>query len=661
MHWHNYRPIVFDKTDWVYVDFLNLSKANNHNEIIFNASHILKKIKSDEFIIVIESFKIDDNYKYIIYFQLDLTKCIFIECENITCIYNVNQNEIKDSISKTNKLIKNFEKIDSSLKKIETQPDLFYYLFIVHSIGPIFSLINTQFNSKLRADIKIKIMPIKSTLSENYSKPIEVILALMSKNLFFYHFLVPNNVYLLKTDKKLEIDYSKKVNEPSLLFIDDTTLINISKAENDDRMRLFSQKSISLSKENSNFKSDLDGILIEKKIKKPYTTNLNQKINLMDYYDILMPNNEFKLIIKVDGQIDSFIVYYDARYSLHQLSILPGMRIRISNLIKKSDFIFKSNSFLTSSYDQKLNFLTNFSNDEEKNVKQQKKSKLIYDNLVSLDTIYEAFYKTRHKLDFEDSKTRLNLIFKIENNKILKIIGQILKIYEISIRLKCKFCNHLVDSCMCNLDSSLSSQKKNDTKIFFDSNRYKIELNITFLIDDNTSLLKVIYTDLDFNIKSIYSNIFYHISEYITEILFKYLNELYIPILPIQNFNDSDENYEENLLKLIQNSKFNKTTFIDDNSNLEDSIFSSNKEERVMSDIYKIIDDFMSNTIINRYFVFNICQKGMMLSSYYNQKLKLNQQFVKMNDGDLNQLFRSIQTVNCIMFKPLDNIDITDL
>ena len=58
--------------------------------------------------IVIERFKMDDqsNDKIIIYFQLDLSKCIFKEFDNIPCIFNANQNEIKDSIIQTNKLRK---------------------------------------------------------------------------------------------------------------------------------------------------------------------------------------------------------------------------------------------------------------------------------------------------------------------------------------------------------------------------------------------------------------------------------------------------------------------------------------------------------------------------------------------------------------------------
>ncbi len=640
-----------------------MSDEYKHDEIFFNVDHILKEIKSDRFIAVIESFKMDNqpDDKLIIYFQLDLSRCIIKEFKTSSCYFNTHQNEIKDSICKTNKLIENFEKIDKSKEKNKTSLNLFYYLFNVISIGPISSLINTQFKSKLRADIKIEIIPINSNLEENCIQPVEVILVLMSKNLFFYNFLLPNNFYQLKTDKKLEIDHSNSLN---MLFIDEKTLISISKVKNDDRVRIFSQKFISLNKENSNFKSDLNGILIEKKILKSNTANYSQKTNLMDHYDLLIPNNEFKLILKIDDQIDNLVtIYYDTRYSLHQLSILPGMKIRISNLIKKSDFVFKSNSFLTSNYFQKINFFGNeVLNNKPENILKQ--AKLIYDKLDSLDNINESFYTNQHKIDFNDANTRLKFLFENSNEKCLKIIGQILKIYELTIRLKCKFCTNLADMCICDSSSSsFSSDHGNkNTKVVIDSYKYKIELNITFLIDDNTSLLKVIYTNLDFDLKSINSNVFYHISEYITQILLKYLNELYIPILPIQIFNDLDQNYDENLLKSMRQSKFSKKdTTINDNTNFENSFYATNNEDRVKSDIYKILYDYLSNKIVNRYFVFNISQNGKVISKYYNQKSKLNQQFVKLNEGDTNQLFKSIQTVNCNFFNPLNNIDIMDI
>lgn len=620
--------------------------------------------------IVVERIKTDEqsNDKIIIYFQLDLSKCIFKEFDNISCIFNANQNEIKDSIFKTNKLVKNFEKIDSSPEKIEKNSNIFCYLFKVISIGPIYSLINTQFKSKLRADIKIEIIQLNS----NLKKPVKVILALMSKNLFFYHFFLPNFFYLMKSDKKLEIDHSNKLNISSMIFIDDTTLINISKVKNNDRKKLFSGDFDSSNEQNSTisneFKSDLCGLLIDKKIKKPFTSNVNPKSNIMDHFDLLIPNKEFKLIIKLDDQQDDCVtVFYDTRYSLHQLSILPGMRIKISNLIKKSECIFKSNSSLTSLYDQKLNFFGNVSIYELDKNQQILKSNAIYDKIANLNTIYESFYTNQNKIDLDDSYSRLNLIFKTTNEKGLKIIGQILKIYELTIRLKCKFCNYLADSCICNSSScsssssSLSTENK-ITKTFIDPHKYKVEFNISFLIDDNTSLLRVNYTDFDFDLKSMYSNIFYNIPDYIGQILLKYLNELYIPILPINNFNDSDDNYEENLLKSIQHSKLNNrdTAYSGDSTNLENFFGSNNKEDRVKSDIYKTLYDFLSNTIISRYFVFNITPNAT-ITKYYNQKLKLNQQFLKINEGEKHQLFKSVQMANCNFFKPLDNLDIMDL
>ena len=96
-------------------------------------------------------------------------------------------------------------------------------------------------------------------------------------------------------------------------------------------------------------------------------------------------------------------VYFETRYSLHQLCVLPGLRIRAYNLVKKSsgENEFRSNTNLSVVFEQDLDVLAfeeRFAFDHgnaqarEAEESRETRKKTIYDNLNELDTIFESFY-----------------------------------------------------------------------------------------------------------------------------------------------------------------------------------------------------------------------------------------------------------------------------
>ena len=189
----------------------------------------------------------------------------------------------------------------------------------------------------------------------------------MSKYLYYYNFLFTGNSYLLKTSsnvKAFSFNNSRKKNKEvapgALLFFDETmaiyddyTILNYKPDCNKKREKIAKTKET----DPIEFISEITGTLIEKKL----MTNSNQlgfhtSSTLLEHFDILISNLEFKLIINLSTD-ETVTVFYDTRFLLYPLCILPGMQITINNLIRRSDTTFKANSTLTASFCQSFNLL----------------------------------------------------------------------------------------------------------------------------------------------------------------------------------------------------------------------------------------------------------------------------------------------------------------
>ena len=139
----------------------------------------------------------------------------------------------------------------------------------------------------------------------------------------------------------------------------------------------------------------------------------------------------------------------------------------------------------------------------DENFARQKKLTL-HDRLNDeLDTIYESFYlrapclpTSPHSLD------RLGLLFRPSSDEFeddtqnIKFLAQITRIYEFCVRVRCRTCSHLAQSCLCHGFEIMASKK------CVDMTRYRVEMNATFQVDDHTSLLKISYAETDFDFKA---------------------------------------------------------------------------------------------------------------------------------------------------------------
>lgn len=76
-----------------------------------------------------------------------------------------------------------------------------------------------------------------------------------------------------------------------------------------------------------------------------------------------------------------------------------------------------------------------------------------------------------------------------------------------------------------------------------------IELNATFLIDDHTSVIRVQYSNYNYDFKGHDSQLFGPIGPGLKQILFKYLNEIKMPNIPIY-FNTQERSGDQHEVTL---------------------------------------------------------------------------------------------------------------
>lgn len=621
--------------------------------------------------------------KNIFYLQINFSNCIFrtLNSKELDLFQlNILNEECRVSYIITKELIRLYctsisqivvndtieESLDQETETSRYKVDLddksnFHYLIKIINLGPLHSLANTQLKTKLRADIQIQMVPIVSNQSP---QPIFLILSLMSKFLFYYNFLYVGGLYLLKSSTKLDCSNKEKIVfiDDNMRIIDDFMVPNIfiNKLKNNESKLLNQQE---------DFLTCLTGVLIDKRLKSnnnPIECKLND--SLENHFDLMVPNKQFKLILKLDRSENEendeyFTVYFDTRFSIYQLSILPGMKIQVFNLIKKADRVYRCNSSISVLVNQDFNF---FQIDESTKMIQQAEKKSLHQNLLDLNNIFTSFYQFEEKSAnvIKNSNFSLNLLFKNsiseEQDKstgYVKLFAQITKIYELNLRLKCKICNLLASSCACQRTSK-------------DMNDFKLEFSFLVLVDDHTSILKLSFLNSDHNLKNNQSNFFTSISNFLNTILFKYLNEIKMPNIPIQQLNDENQpNYldqKSRVYKAIKEKLLteprNENNLTIDNSILKSALNSNDAsyvfENYVKTDIYKTIYDYLVYTVLDKHFLFYIDLndlsnlKEMQKISFKSLKPKINYKYFKFSEMYSNEQFKSILQLKCSKFLP---------
>ena len=636
-----------DQTDWIYLEFLNSTQTH---DIFLKLEHLLKQITFRKFNIFTENFTIqsdEQQIKKIYYLQLDLSECEFSD-------NNLKVNECL-SIIKTKQLGKLFLVDPVPIPISETVDDTFvenqqfelnqyelneasFYLFKVFNKGTIHAMSNIQFKAKLRADVEIELIPFDKSIQTKY-----VVMSLISKFIYYYNFLHIGNTYLLKTNQKLDINFKEsksndKVNAVVFFFSDNMLIIDqfsIGDQLKDTHSNLISKFNLNNSSTESNdsFKRKLTGTLINKRLKTNHSNHSNS-LSLTNYYDVLIPNQEFALTLKLDTN-DLITVYFDTKFSLYSFCILPGLTIDCSNLVKKAENVFKSNS-INCSFNQEYNLLNSTPTNEA-----IIKNETIFDSLNNLNFTFNDLYS---KLD-DYKLDKKKLLFK--NTNKLKILGQIVRIYDLTLRIKCSNCNLLANSCCC-------AQKMN-----------KIELCATFLIDDHSSLIKLNYSNSNFDFKYHQSNLFAAIGDYLNTILLDYLNEIKLTNIPIQlNLNElssdtCESDYFINLNNKIYNEIKQKISNSETDSTLKSNETTINSsindldhfyENNVKLDLHKTLYDYLINCFIEKYFIFHI-EKNEIVSKNIN-KFSL----FKLSQMNTNEQYKAILTVNCVEFFSVDKV-----
>ncbi len=640
MHSRNYKMILVDKTGWIYIEFLNHSGDTAATNCL-KTNYLLKNLTLNIFNIFIEKFLLENNeYKRFICIQTNLLECK-INIETVSLLSH-NNADCRLALSKTTQLNKLFYVEQKALTSETLIDDTFdetnpifdaifelnenelkmshFYLFKVLNKGCIYTMSNTQFQAKLRADIEIELIDLNHLNPTTHNSKY-IVMSLVSKFLYYYNFLHTDCVYLLKSNYKIDISFIDSIKEINqnlgILFLNDNMFIidNFKSVIN----RVNFKQNLNIKNNNDLFIKKQTGILVSKRLKtNQLTINRSDNNNCLitEYYDALLPNKEFQFKLQTN-QNELITIYFDTKFSMYSFCILPGMSIDIYNLVKKQgggggDNTYKANSNVHASIRQE-NLITN-------------KNELIkfnrFECLNELDFIYNNFYSDLNLASNKllDSNKKTNLLLQTK----LQVLAQIIRIYDLTLRIKCVTCCKLASLCAC---TDVSKQ-------------IKIELNMTFLIDDHTSLIKLNYSNFNFNFKYNQSGLFSSIGEQLHSILLNYLNEIKLT------------NIQTTSMDLIEyNNQNNKqdTTILQSSNNDLDFFFENN----VKPDIYKCLSDYLMNCFLEKYFLFQIDYSN----EYESSRTRFKTEFSLFKLSQLasnNEQFKSILNVKCFEFISVD-------
>jgi len=672
LHRRNYKLILIDESDWIYCDFFDLT--NNDLKERVQIDYLLKTISINDFNVVFENINFKSNQKHVqkkfFYLQIDLKNLEIGESaiEDFSDLGSINKRfsnpDLSFAINKTYEMVNALNIKAITQNKIATKTkglnennknllnlDLMkndsknrYYIFKVKHVGSLNSLTTSQFKSRLRADMNIEICPlIISSKTVPRRKVSNVVLSLMGKYLFYYSFLHVNNFYLIKSDKQFDLSFTNfnQNSLQSILFLtgDQFIIDQFDSALIDTKLfsanKQIGMKEFDLNKE---FVDCLKGTLIDKQLKTNATFERENKNehDLLNHFDLLIPSKEFKLLISVDNQAQDIItLYFDTRYALYETNIVPGMQIEVFNLTKKADKFYKSSSKINASFVQSIkiddsSIRHQFNVKNEFNLNKQKLT--IFNKLNQLSNIYDEIYsneKSSSSIQNEEID-RVSLLFKT-NIQCFKVMGYISKVYELTLRLKCKLCN--LSSCYCS-----------------NSIKDRVELNMSILIDDHTSLLKLTYTSNDYQLK--YSYIFAPIADYLFKILTKYLNEIRLPNVPIgvdylQN-SDLNTRIRESIREKLRNENQLEHLSINNSNALLTNETLNCSEDLIKIDIHKAIYDYIAATTINKYFVFYVESNTSSSNKFFNRGYEL----FRLSEIHSNEQYKSIRGAKCFNFVP---------
>ena len=254
--------------------------------------------------------------------------------------------EFLDELSEESQFRINDTFEDESDEHVDPSKDLNRYLFKVVHIGALHSLVNSQFELKLRAELRIELLDTKAAQAKTHP----FILMLMSKFLFYYNFLRLDQYYLLKTShKSLSLSSDKSL---TLLLMEDSMKIRelptseaivrknlsffklssqIIKEITPDSLLAVTSNDFASNSDNANcFLNSITGVLVEKKLcdncQSINSSRINSEKNeaLTTRFDVMFPNREFKLVLRLKQSNVIVTVYFETRLSIYSLCILPG-------------------------------------------------------------------------------------------------------------------------------------------------------------------------------------------------------------------------------------------------------------------------------------------------------------------------------------------------
>jgi hypothetical protein len=347
--------------------------------------------------------------------------------------------------------------------------------------------------------------------------------------------------------------------------------------------------------------------------------------------------------------------------------------------------VYKTNSMISVAPEQNFNLYrikdlfsqnSKSSQTQTQLKKQTTTTKFTLDEkLLAMNQIFNLFYdsnsnllKMASKLDREINQSMLLFGHTYTRSSLsggndleYKFMAQVIKIYELNLRIKCATCNFLHNSCSC---------KDKTGKI-----RYEIEMSL--LVDDHTSILRLNYSNLNYNFQqsNMQSNLFNSISNYLILILKDYLNEIRMPACPsCLNFDGQAAANNARLYQIFRekiNSYFNATSEtsvsnLSIDSNHENSLFNTD----VKCDIYKTVYDYLLCTVLDNFYTFYIdlsdtfnlkeIEKHQLNSKHYSKlggggshfRAKSNFNCFKLSDLDSNEQYKSILNLKCSKFLP---------
>ena len=554
-------------------------------------------------------------------------------------------------------------------------------------------------------------------------------LAIASKFLFYYSTLHTGQLYVLRTPNKLNL---ASLSSQILFLVDGMLIVDSFPHRFDAQLeRLFTARAsprspitkaaapaatASADWERADYVARLCGLVVDKKLKTNsspamFISSLLSKNSsnnqLAAHYDLIIPNLEFKLLIRIpslskggcasndcnnDGNSSSgtqlITVYLDMRSAIFPLSVLPGMQISLFNLVRKKPLVYKCNQAAVSVLDCVQTFdMLQFkrrpppppSSTDKPRQQVATDRHSVHALLADASYIFDCFYSTDSlpptKADLRETQIdqasfdrayRLHLLFKhsghtdngVEHTNrpmaatIMRLVAQLIKIYELSVRVTCKRCERLASSCNCS-PRCANVNKADKSALLEMSHLFRVQVRMKCLVDDHTSMLKISHVDADYQWRS--GDIFRDIGDQLFLILVKYLNEIKLPSMPIASDVDAldairaqirtndgtpttiDHNYKEN-----HNS--NATVALPDD---DDDDNNNRFEQCVKVDVYKTLCEHVSSTLLDKYLVFHVDTSEPANVSALQQRIVRNHhqapfELVKMSELAASQQYKSI-------------------